>query len=267
VHHFDERYELLLRVRPVGEVGDGALLDTRGNVVVAGSYLPEEGAVVLHVVQRGDVHALDRGEVAQHCLARGARVRADGPLPRTDDIGDLPDRFLAVAHDEHVDVLGERLGVERAVAARHDDRVTGGAILVADRHTGEVHAVEHVGVDELGRQVEREDVEVARGTVRVDAEQRHPVAPQGALHVEPGRVRTLGDRIRSFVQDFVEDLQPLVGEPDLVGVRIDQEEGDLSGGPRGPDGAPLHTDVASRLLNPGQERLDPRPQVGHSPTA
>ena len=35
VHDLDERHELLLRVRPVGEVGDRALVDDRGDVGVA----------------------------------------------------------------------------------------------------------------------------------------------------------------------------------------------------------------------------------------
>ena len=52
---------------------------------------------------------------------------------------------------------------------------SGRAVLVADRDAGEVDAVQQVRVDELGRQVEREHVEVGGGPVGVDAEQRQPV--------------------------------------------------------------------------------------------
>ena len=40
---------------------------------------------------------------------------------------------------------------------------SGRAVLVAHGHAGEVDEVQHVRVDELGRQVEREDVEVGGG--------------------------------------------------------------------------------------------------------
>ena len=48
--------------------------------------------------------------------------------------------FFAVADHERVDVLGERLGVVRAVPTRDDDRVVRRAVLVAHRHAGEVDA-------------------------------------------------------------------------------------------------------------------------------
>ena len=38
VHDLDERHELLLRVRPVGEIGDRALVDDGGNVGEAGPH-------------------------------------------------------------------------------------------------------------------------------------------------------------------------------------------------------------------------------------
>ena len=92
-----------------------------------------------------------------------------------------------------------------------------------------------------------------------------PAARIDGLHVDPGRVGALGDRVVALVEDLVEDLEPLVGEPDLVGVGIDQEKGRPAAPVSGRQVARLrphlHTDVASGLLNPGQQRFDPRPQV------
>ena len=138
-------------------------------------------------------------------------------------------------------------------------------MLVAHRHAREIDQVQQVRVDELGRQVEREHVEVARGTVGVDAEQRQTPRPQRRLHVGPRRVGALGDGVVALVQDLVKDLEPLVGEADLVGVGVDQEESNPAHLVVRPLAASLHSDVASGLLHPGQERFDPRPQVRHLP--
>ena len=261
MHDLDERDELVLRVRPLGEVGDGALVDDRGDVGVARRDRPHDRAVVLDVVERRDVDARDRRELAQHRLAR----RAAAALPRADHLGELGDDLFAVADHERVDVLGERLGVVGAVPARDHDRVRRRPVLVADRHPREVDEVEQVRVDELGREVEGEHVEVGGGPVGVDAEQRHPGRAHRRLHVGPGRVGALGHRVVALVEELVEDLEPLVGEPDLVGVGIDQEKGRPAAPMAGRQAARLrphlHTDVASGLLNPGQQRFDPRPQV------
>ena len=105
-------------------------------------------------------------------------------------------------------------------------------MLVAYRHAGEIDQVEQVRVDELGREVEGQHVEVARRAVGVDAEERQARGPHRRLHVGPGRIGALRHRIGPLVQDFIKDLEPLVGEADLVGVGIDQEEGNPSA-PRG----------------------------------
>ena len=144
----------------------------------------------------------------QHALAGGA----PGALPRADDLGDLADRLLAVADDEGVDEVGHGLGVERAVAADDHERVLGAAVLGPHRHAGEVEALEDVGVDELGGEAEGEDVEVAGVVVGVDREERDALGARiSRVHVEPRRVGAFGHRVVTFVQDLVEDLEPLVG--------------------------------------------------------
>ena len=207
VHHFDERHELVLGVRPVAEIGDRALVDPFGDVGEAGADLGDEGAVVLDRVHGGHVDAGDRGQLPQHPLAGGTA----GPLPGRDHLGDLADGLFAVADHEGVDEVGHGLGVERAVPADDDERVLGPAILRPHRDAGEVETLEHVGVDELGGQAEGDDVEGAGVVVGVDREQRHGVGPHLRVHVDPGRVGALRQRVVALVQDLVEDLEPLVG--------------------------------------------------------
>ena len=78
-----------------------------------------------------------------------------------DHLGDLADRLFAVADHEGVDEVGHGLGVERAVPTDDHERVLGAAVLGPHRHAGEVEALEHVGVHELGGEAEGEHVEVA----------------------------------------------------------------------------------------------------------
>ena len=76
VHDFDERHELVLRVRPLGEIGDRALVDQRRDVGEARRDRADERAVVLDVVHRRHVDAGDRRELAQHGFARSRARRA-----------------------------------------------------------------------------------------------------------------------------------------------------------------------------------------------
>ena len=195
MHHLDERHELVLRVRPLGEVGDGALVDPLGHVGEARPHLGDERAVVLDLVHRGHVDARDRGELAQHALAGGA----PGALPRRDDLGDLADRLLAVADHERVDEVGHGLGVERAVPTDDHERVLGAAVLGPHRHAGEVEALEDVGVHELGGEAEGEHVEVAGGVVGVDREERarpRRASPRSCRARARRRVRPPRRRVR-----------------------------------------------------------------------
>ncbi len=258
VHDLGEGHELVAWIRPLGEVRDRALHDRLGDVGVARRHRREPFAVVLDVVHRRHVDTGDRGELMQHALARSSRATAR--LPRAHDLGDLRHDFLAVTDREPVDEVGERLRVVGAVAARPDERMLGPTVRGPHRHAREVDAVEDVRVHELGREVERDQVELTRRAVRVDREQRQLVTAQQRLEIEPRRVRALGDRVVALVQDLVEDLQPLVGQTDLVGIGVDEQPRHLPGVVVGSQGAVFATDVASRLLHLGQERLEPGPE-------
>ena len=98
----------------------------------------------------------------------------------------------------------------------------------------------------------------------VDTEQRHTGGAHLLIEVGPWGVRALGERIVTFVQDLIEDLEPLVGQTDLVRIRVCEQprhripavELVVPGG----DGTVLAADVTSWFLYPRQERFDPRPQ-------
>ena len=164
-----QRDELALGVRPLPEIGDRPLVDGGRHVRVAGCDGDDGRTVVGDVVHRRHVDARHLGELVQDRLAVGAPA-AD---PRPDDLGDLADDLLALAEHDDVDEVGERLGVERGVPADDDERVLRPPVSRSHRHARKVDHVEEVGEHQLRGEVERQQVELARGAVGVDREQRY----------------------------------------------------------------------------------------------
>ena len=107
----------------------------------------------------------------------------------------VADGLLAVAEHRDVDEVGDRLGVERGVPAGDDDRVGLVAVGRVQRDAGEVEGGEQVGVAELGRERDAEQVEGADRAVRVDGELADAVLAQQRLEVGPDRVGALGQRV------------------------------------------------------------------------
>src|SRR6202042_1158975 len=101
------------------------------------------------------------------------------------DPGDGEHRLLAVADDDRVDEVGDRLGVERRVAAGQHDRVRGRPVRGGQRYAGQVQGGQQVGVAELGGEGDAEHVEGGHRAVRVDGELRDAVRPHQLLHVGP----------------------------------------------------------------------------------
>jgi hypothetical protein len=176
-------------------------------------------------------------------------------LPLPDDAGDLENRLLAVAEHGGVDEVGDRLRVEAGVPAGQHDRVVLGAVLAGQRDAREVERGEHVGVAELGGERDAEDVERLDRPVRVDGELRDAVFLHQRLEVGPHRIRPLGEHVVLLVEHLVEDLDALVGQADLVGIRIHQRPPDGAGVPVLDDGAELAAHILDRLADPGQQLL------------
>ena len=169
-------------------------------------------------------------------------------LPVAHHLGDREHDLLAVAEHRGVEEVGDRLGVERGVAAGEHDRVVVGAVDGVQRDAGQVEGVEHVGVAELGGEAQAEHVEVAHRAVGVDGELRDRAlvvaGAQHLLHVRPDRVGALGEDPVALVEHLVEDLDALVGQSDLVGVGIHQRPADGLA-PRAPQSQSLSVEFSS----------------------
>ena len=208
---------------------------------------------VADVVEARDVHAAGRGQAQQQLVARRGPVG----LPVAHDVGDRADDLLAVTQHGGVDEVGDRLGVERGVPAGDDDRVARVAVGRVQRDAGQVEHRQQVGVAELGRERDAEQVERGDRTVRVDGELADAVGPHQRLEVGPDGVAALGQGVRPLVDDLVEDLHALVRQADLVGVRVEQRPVDGDRVPVLGARVELAADVLDRLGHLGQQRLKP----------
>ena len=144
--------------------------------------------------------------------------------------------------------------------AGDDDRVALVAVDGVQRDAGQVERGEHVGVAELGREGQAEQVEVADRAVRVDGELRHPVLAHQGLEVGPHGVGALGQGVGPLVEHFVQDHDALVRHADLVGVGVHQRpaHGGVPGDvPLLDGGVQLAADVLDRLADLLEQRLEP----------
>ncbi|CAB4872857.1 unannotated protein [freshwater metagenome] len=93
----------------------------------------------------------------------------------------------------------------------------------------------------------------------IEGEKRNGAGAHKRLEVGPRGVPAFRRSVVAFIEDFVKDLKSLVGQPDLVSVGVNEKPGHCIGSVDRHLRTALHTNVTSRLLNPVQERFNPRP--------
>ena len=269
MHHLGEGHQLLTRVGPLGQISDRALLDPGGGQRAAAGIarIPAALAIVQHAPHRIlDQRAVgvDRLVKRRHIDARDLRqgneqVTSIAVAELGKDCGDLADDFFPVAQHDGIDEVGDRLGVVGAVAADHHQRLTGDTVCRSQRQVSQIDEVDQVRVGQLGREVEGQHVEGGRRLVMLDREQRDPLGSHYGFEVAPWGIPTVGTTVGPLIDDLVQDLQALVGQADLVGVRVQEHPADERSIRWFAIGAVLAADVARWLLDLGQMRFDQRP--------
>ena len=162
--YFGERNQLMSGVGPVGKVGDRPLFDYFLHSRIMGSDGGQPVAGEGDPVQRRHINSGHGGQPEVHLVA----VAPPSSLPCGDDLGDFPNHLLAVAQHRGVNEVGQRLGVVGAVSTDNDQRVGRRPISGSDRHTRQVNALKQVRVEEFGREVESQHVELGGRPVSVD---------------------------------------------------------------------------------------------------
>ena len=136
--------------------------------------------VVVGAIQRRNVDARDPGQ-GQKGVGAGHSPEplsggADAAIPTDllEGVADFDDCFLALAQQDGIETVGDRLGVEHAGTARDDERVGFRPVRRGQRHAGKVEHVQQVRVCELVAEADTEDVEGAKVASGLQAPKRHP---------------------------------------------------------------------------------------------
>jgi hypothetical protein len=91
--------------------------------------------------------------------------------------------------------------------------------------------------------------------MRVNRKQRNPPLAHEGLEVNPGRVRTLGYRVGALIQNLVQDLQPLIGQADLVHIGISEEPSHFAVAVLRNYRSIFAPDIAGWFAHPSKKRL------------
>ncbi len=196
------------------------------------------------------------------CASAARRSRRERPRARAVAVGveEHRQRLLGVADEERVEEVRDRLRVRRAGSAAEDDRIGLAPVALPHRQPGEIQHVEDVRVVELRLEREAQDVEVRDRRERLRREERNPVLAHPLLEIHPWRIDPLAGEVLPAVDDLVEDLQPRVAHPDLVGVGEGERQGHRGLREVLAGDVALEADVPARLLDRREKRIEERAQ-------
>ncbi len=240
VHRVDERNDLTGGEGRRLQVWSEASPDASGCTVRRGDASDWARSLAGGMVEGRYVNALYRGQ-------RLERLRTVSESRR---FRDLEDCLLPFPDQEGVEEVGHWLGIHRAGPTPDDQRMVRGAIGRPHRKAAQIQHVQDVGIGQLVRQSETDDIELAERSPRFEARKRHPACPELLLHVGPRREHPLGHEIRMAVQHVVQDMQAEVRHPDLISVGIGQHEARASGTRILLHRVPLAADVPRGLRDP-----------------
>ena len=102
--------------------------------------------------------------------------------------------------------------------------------------------------------MQTDDIKRSDGGSTFERQQRNTRLAHGVTHIWPRHIATLAGDALGLVKDIVEDGDALVGQTNLVHIRVDQAATvvGIGLGKR----APLVIDIATRLFDLGEQRLN-----------
>ena len=245
VHDVHVRHDGMLDRDSIVHITDDALVDDglgRLNKRAQGPVVAL--FVVLRLVERRHVDARDIEQALQKALAAAQTPLS---LPGHEGVRHFDDCLFALADDEEVEEVGNRLDVVDARAAADDKRHRFAAVLREERDVRKVEHVEHIRVDHLVLEREADEVEVRDLRLRLERKERHLALAHLFFHVRPGRVDALCRDVLAAVEHFVQDGEAEVAHADLVDIRQGQRPGAVHSRVVFDDGIPFAARIARRL--------------------
>jgi hypothetical protein len=91
--------------------------------------------------------------------------------------------------------------------------------------------------------------------MRVHRKKGNPSLSHEGFKINPGRVRTLGYGVGALIQNLVQDLQPLIGQADLVHIGVSEEPSHFSVAVLRNYRSIFAPDIAGWFAHPRKKRL------------
>ena len=201
------------------KVLDDALVDYRWDVLALarhGVAMRRAGLVMAHLIQGRHIGTGDRRELLDNLSARDALV-AQAAM----QLADLEQRLLALANEDGIEECRVRLGVIHRGTTGDDDGVVLGTVGSQQRNAGEIERFEEVRHSHLVRHVHADNVERGHRRCTLERQQRNPRLAHGIAHIGPRHVAALTGNALGLIKDVIENGDALVGQTDLIHVRID----------------------------------------------
>ena len=238
--------------RRLAHRSDVGVLDTGRHIISQGSQ-PRVAAVgvILRLVESRRVGRRDLlGGGEDNLLSPGV-----GGLHRSNDFHQFAQGLLAVADEEDIHEVGQRLGAVGQGIPADDDRIILAPVGRPQGDAREVQHGQHVRGEHLVGEREADDIEVADGGATLPAEQGNRFLAHDGLGVDLRTVGPVAGHAREAVEPVIEQLATQMADADRVGVRKHHRDSDLGGVDIVAAGVGFQADVLARLADARQERL------------
>ena len=172
--------------------------------------------VIAHLIQRRHIGTGDRRELLDNLSARDALI-----AQATMQLANLEQRLLALTDQDGIEEGRIRLGVIDRGATGDDDGIVLGAVGRKQRNASEIERLEKVCHGHLVRHMHADDIERGHRRRALERQQRNPRLAHGIAHIGPRHIAALAGNALGLIKDVVENGDALVGQTDLIHVRID----------------------------------------------
>ena len=252
VHNLHERHDDALRILGLVKVGHHVLDDGAGYALLRRlKGLQRAVLVVGCLIEAGHIDAAEPRQPAQAFLSGNALS-----LARLHHVDGLQRADFAVSNGKRVDEMIQRLRIERARAARNDDRIVPGAVLAVQRNAGQIEELQDVGIAHLILQRNAQHVKAADWRARLQRKQRHILLTHQVRHVHPRRKDALAKRVLPLIDDIIQDAGTQMGHAHLVHIRERKRIANRHAVRILEHGIHLAAHVPGRLLHPVQQSVD-----------
>ena len=244
VDDLDIRQNKALRIIAGVHIHDRALFDCRWRAFERRDRRDGTVVMVTDVIQRGDI---DAGNIRRHTQELGAGFML--ALAHAVQLNDLEVDLFAVAEEENIDKVGDRLGVAGAGTARDDNMLQAVPILAENGDPAERKHIQNIGIAELILKRKADEIKMCKRIAGLERVKRDIVRAHDLLHVDPRGEHTLAPDIRTLVKQAVQDFDAQMGHADLIKVGKTKGKADIDVTLVLDNGAQLAADITAGLLH------------------